>query len=242
MAEDIAVDTLEPSLPTAKVRRGLLHGEVVSRLRDMIIEGELAPGTKLRERILCERLGISRTPLREAFKVLAADGLVELHPSRGATVAKLRIEEIDEMFAVMGALEALSGELAAERISDETIAEIRVLHAQMLLHYTRGDLGAYFALNQQIHEAILDAAANPTLASIYRSLAGRVRRARYLANMSKTRWAEAVEEHEAILAALTARDGARLAGLLKQHLKNKGETVRESLLAESPTGEAAARD
>ncbi|HLI13954.1 MAG TPA: GntR family transcriptional regulator [Alphaproteobacteria bacterium] len=236
MSDDVSLSESPVPSVVMRIRRGSLHQEVVARLRDMIIEGELAPGEKLRERLLCERFGISRTPLREALKVLAADGLVELNPSRGALVARLKIEEIDEIFSVMGALEALSGELAAARITEEEIAEIRVLHAQMLLHYTRGELASYFALNQRIHERILEAARNPTLAAVYRNLAGRARRARYLANMSKRRWAQAVEEHEQILAALAARDGQTLATLLKAHLRNKGETVKEALAVADDAG------
>ena len=133
----------------------------------------------------------------------------------------------------MGALEALSGELACARISDEQIAAIGELHRKMVAHYQAGDLAAYFQANQQIHEAILEAADNMTLATQYRALAARVRRARYLANMSDGRWRQAVEEHEEILAALEAGDGARLARVLKQHLANKFETVRLWLEAQA---------
>jgi DNA-binding GntR family transcriptional regulator len=101
----------------------------------------------------------------------------------------------------------------------------------MVLHATRGELPEYFRLNQHIHEAIMAAARNPTLARLYRGLAGRVRRARYLANMSKPRWDQAIAEHEAILAALEKRDGMALGRVLEAHLRNKCETVKESFLA-----------
>jgi len=218
-----------------RIARTTLHDELVARLRDLIVEGELAPGTRVPERILCERFGVSRTPLREALKVLASEGLLELLPNRGATVARLTVADLEELFPVMGALEALAGELACARISDEEIAEIRALHYQMVLHYTRRELPAYFRLNQSIHERIMTAAGNPTLARMYRSLAGRIRRARYIANMSRARWERAVEEHEAILDALARRDAPRLARILKQHLQNKYETVKESLQAQDGT-------
>ncbi|MFQ5773002.1 MAG: GntR family transcriptional regulator [Kiloniellaceae bacterium] len=214
------------------IARASLHDALVERLRDMIIEGELAPGTRIPERTLCDRFGVSRTPLREALKVLASEGLLELSPNRGATVARLTIEDLDEMFPVMGALEALAGELACARITDGEIAEIRALHYQMVLHYTRRELPQYFRLNQRIHGLIMDAAHNPTLTRMYRGLSGRIRRARYVANMSKARWDRAVEEHEAILDALAHRDGIRLARILKLHLQNKCETVKDSLLME----------
>ena len=198
----------------------------------MIVEGELDANTRINEKMLCERFGISRTPLREALKVLASEGLVELMPNRGATVASFTSEDLDETFPIMGALEALSGELACQLISDTEIAEIRAMHYQMILHYQKGELHEYFHINQAIHEKILAAAHNTTLANIYRGLAGRVSPARFRANMSKPRWAEAVEEHEMILKALEARDGTSLSRLLKAHIANKRETVREALFPE----------
>lgn len=218
-----------------RIQRRSLHDEVADRLRAMIMEGELAPGSKVTERLLCERFGISRTPLREALKVLAAEGLLELTPNQGATVARITLEDVEEVFAVMGALEALSGELACARITDEQIAAIKATHYRMVVHYQRGELPDYFKLNQEIHEQILAAAGNPTLSSTYHSLARRIRQARYLANMSKDRWAQAVAEHESMLTALDRRDGEALARILKDHLRNKCETVKLALAERSAT-------
>ncbi len=219
--------------PAAPIARTSLHGELVARLRDLIVEGELAPNSRIPERALCERFGVSRTPLREALKVLASEGLLALLPNRGAVVSGLTVADLEEMFPVMGALEALAGELACAAISEEEIAEVRALHYQMVLHYKRGERPEYFRLNQRIHEKIFTAARNATLYNLYRGLAGRVRRARYIANMSPARWAQAVEEHEGILAALETRDGLGLAAILKLHLGNKCETVKEELLAQA---------
>ena len=227
---DIAdVSTAKPQ----PIARASLHDALVARLRDLIVEGELASGTRVPERALCERFGVSRTPLREALKVLASEGQLHLSPNRGATVAHVTLADVDEVFPVMGALEALAGELACARITDEQIAEVRALHYQMVLHYTRRELPQYFRLNQRIHELIMDAAGNATLSRLYRGLAGRIRRARYLANMSKVRWDQAVEEHDAILLALSQRDAAPLGRILKQHLHNKCETAKESLANDS---------
>ena len=223
---------VENEVEAVPIVRASLHEELVARLRDLIVEGELTPGARVPERTLCQRFGVSRTPLREALKVLASDGLLELLPNRGATVARLTAADLDEMFPVMGALEALAGELACARISDAELAEIRALHYQMVLHHTRGELPQYFRFNQRIHEAIMDAARNATLSRMYRSLAGRIRRARYVANMSQARWDQAVEEHEAILEALERRDGPALAQMLERHLRNKCETVKESFLVD----------
>jgi DNA-binding GntR family transcriptional regulator len=216
------MDTLAPG-------RESLHDRLVTGLRDLIVEGELLAGARVPERLLCERFGVSRTPLREALKVLASEGLVDLLPNRGARVARLSERDVDDMFQVMAALESLSGALACERASEAELAEIRALHYQMLAHYMRRQLPDYFKLNQAIHEAIMDAARNPVLKTTYLALAGRIRRARYLANMSEERWAEAVAEHEAILGALIVRDAPRLSQLLATHLKNKSEVVRSAI-------------
>jgi DNA-binding GntR family transcriptional regulator len=221
--------------PIMTIARRSLHTELVDRLHELIVDGTLQPGTKVPERELCERFGVSRTPMREALKVLAADGLVLLEPNRGAWVSKVTLEELEEVFPVMGALEALSGELACARITDEELGRVRKLHESMVRHYERGNLAAYFKANQAIHECILDAANNATLAQQYRPLAARLRRARYLANIAPKRWKKAVEEHEAILTALEKRDGPQLGKLLKQHLQNKFDTVRDWLLSQ-PAG------
>jgi DNA-binding GntR family transcriptional regulator len=206
-----------------------LHEKLVVLLRDLIVEGDIEPGARISERLLCERFGVSRTPLREALKVLASEGLVELLPNRGARIARLDDKDVADMFEVMAALEALAGRLACARIGEAALAEIRALHYQMLAHYMRRHLPEYFRLNQAIHEAIVEAAANPVLKATYLGLSGRIRRARYRANMSDERWAAAVAEHEEIMTALGARDGETLAAILDRHLRNKCIVVRDSL-------------
>ncbi|HSO08265.1 MAG TPA: GntR family transcriptional regulator [Pelomicrobium sp.] len=211
------------------IGRRPLHDEVAARLRDLITRGELSPGERLNERVLTERFGISRTPLREAIKVLSSEGLVELLPNRGAAVTRITRADAEDMFQVMAVLEALAGELACQRATEDDIAEVRALHYQMRAHHARGELAEYFQLNQRIHEKIIDCARNAALTGVYRGLSGRIRRARYMANLSRERWDHAVEEHEQILAALTRRDGEQLKALLRRHLENKLDVICASL-------------
>ena len=213
------------------IPRRSLHDELTERLRNLITRGDLSPGEKIPEKQLCNQFGVSRTPLREALKVLASEGIVTLRPNRGAMVSALTVEELDEVFPVMGALEALSGEIACQHITDREVRAIRKLHHTMLEHWERRELQPYFAINQKIHEAILEATRNDTLMSIYRGLSQRILSVRYIANMSERRWARAVEEHEAILVALEKRDGTRLSKILKTHLANKLATVKDWLTA-----------
>jgi len=226
--------TIDPA-PEKIVPNGqsTLHEDVVNKLRELIFDGQLADETRIPEKQLCARFGISRTPLREALKVLAREGLISLLPHRGARVVKLKPSDIDEVFPVMGALEAVAGEAACRNISEEGIAEIRALHYQMALHHTRGERADYFRLNQRIHEKIMEAAGNPTLSQIYKSLSLRIRRARYMANIPQQRWDQAMAEHELILQTLAARDGAKLGQLLKTHLLNKSEVVKATI-SDSP--------
>ena len=225
-------------LPTSDaISRRPLHSEVVERVRALIVHGELAPGERLNERILAERFNISRTPLREAIKILALEGLVKLLPNRGAEVTQLTRSTVEDMFQVMGVLEALAGELACKRASDAELAEIRALHNTMHQHFESSDRAAYFALNQRIHECIVGCAGNAELSAMYRNLAQRLHRARYMANFSRTRWSQAMQEHEEILDALENRDSARLNSIMKSHLQNKFNVI-EQWLAESETGAA----
>ena len=213
----------------APISRRPLHEEAVDRLRDLIIQGRLAPGARLNERVLCQQLGISRTPLREAFKVLATEGLVELLPNRGAIVAGLDPTRLEQTFAVMGALVALAGELACGNATVQQLDDIRALHYEMLAAHARGDLAGYFRHNQAIHLKLAEASGNPVLAHAYRQLNANVRRARYMANLSRERWDAAVREHEAILSALLARDAPRLKRLLAEHLGSKLASVLGAL-------------
>jgi len=220
-----------------KIVKGSLHDEAVARIRDLITEGELEPGSKISEKRLCELFGISRTPLREALKVLAKEGLLELLPNRGARVARPTPKDLADLFHVMGALEGLAGELACQNATEAARSEIRALHHEMLAHYVRRDRAAYFRANQAIHEAIIAAADNGVLSSLYGSLRGRIRPARFLANLSAERWDEAVREHGDILEALERRDGVRLRELLSQHLEHKHRALLAAAAEEKVAAE-----
>lgn len=213
----------------SRITRRSLHDAATERLRDMIIEGAFMPGERLSERELCERFGISRTPLREALKVLASEGLVDLRPNRGAAIAPLTLAELEQTVEVLAALEALAGGLAARRASDADLAEVKALHYEMLAHHARGDLPSYFKCNQAIHRRIMQATYNAPLAATYQGLNARIRRFRYMANLSRERWDTAVAEHERILDALVNRDEARLSHLLAQHLRDKCAHVKATL-------------
>lgn len=207
-------------------RQALPH-QAATRLRSMLIEGVIAPGAKLNERELCEQLRISRTPLREAIKMLASEGLVELLPNRGAVALSLNEQDVIDTFEVMANLEAQSGELAAVRITDDELAEIKALHYEMLASFTRRDLPRYYALNAQIHERINAATKNPVLVRTYAQLNARLQALRFRSNQDGQKWQHAVQEHEQMIIALEQRDAAAMRKVLLEHLNNKRDAVLE---------------
>jgi DNA-binding GntR family transcriptional regulator len=209
------------------IPRQVLHQEVAVRLRQRIVEGQLAPGAKLNERELAELLSVSRTPLREAIKMLAAEGLVELLPNRGAVVAQMSAQDVADTFEVIAGLEGQSGELAAQRITEAELAEIRALHYEMMAAHTRRDLPTYYRLNAQIHTQINAAARNPVLAQTWRTVNARLQALRFRSNFDEAKWKRAVKEHERMVELLAARDAAGLRALLVEHLMHKRDAVLE---------------
>jgi len=213
------------------IPRQVLHQEVAVRLRQRIVEGHLAPGAKLNERELSESLHVSRTPLREAIKMLAAEGLVELLHNRGAVVAQMSQQDVADTFEVIAGLEGQSGALAAQRITDDELAEIRALHYEMLAAYTRRDLPTYYSINAQIHTLINAAARNPVLTQTWRTVNARLQAMRFRSNVDEAKWKRAVKEHERMVELLAQRDANALRELLTQHLEHKRDAVLELMRA-----------
>jgi len=214
---------------TVAGNRRPLAERAADQLRRFVLDGTLAPGERLGEVALSARLGVSRTPLREAFKILAREGLVVLEPNRGARVAPLDLAELEHTVEVMAALEELVGRLAAVRIGEAELVALRETHRAMRQAFEARDLDRYFTANQAIHLGLVAACRNPVLEEQYRTLNARILRYRHAANLSPARWAEAMAEHEAILEALEARDGGRLGVLLARHLEHKLRPLRERL-------------
>ena len=186
----------------------------------MILSGELPPGSRLREVQLCDQLGVSRTPVREALRTLAAEGLVDLLPNRSVVVSQLHAPDLEHLFLVFGAIEGLAAELACRRITEGEIAEIGRLLAEMIDYHSHQQRAPYMQINQTIHRRTVEIAANPVLYSVWQSLVPRVERARALANLDTGRWTGALFEHTKMFTALAARDGELLARLTREHFLN----------------------
>jgi DNA-binding GntR family transcriptional regulator len=224
---------------TLKLKRMGLHERAAARMRAMIIRGELPPGSPTQETKLSESLGVSRTPLREAMKVLAAEGLVELRPNRSPRIADLNIAGVFELFEALAGIERLAAELAAQRATTRELQRLRILQNRMESYHQGRKLDEYFAINGEIHSLIVKAARNAPLREAHETLLSRAERARYLALGAERRWSNSVEEHAAILVALEAHDSETAGRLLCLHVQRTGTALWEVLAKTRPNRSAA---
>lgn len=208
------------------VVRHTLHDVLVERIRDMIIGGDLASGTRIHEGQLGVALGVSRTPLRESLKFLASEGLIDLVPGRGAVVHQLTPKDVRNMLDVIGALEILAGRLACRNASDQGITEVRGIHDRMMALYADRQRLEYYKHNQAIHSAIARLSDNEFLISSHDAIQSRLKRIRFIGNEAPENWAGAVREHIEMIAALERRDEDTLAEVLGRHLEQTWIRVR----------------
>ncbi|WP_232628354.1 GntR family transcriptional regulator [Methylobacterium sp. Leaf118] len=224
------MNRIEPSIG---ISRRYLHDEVADRMRELINDGELEPRARVNESELTERFGISRTPLREAIKILATEGLLELLPNRGARVASISRTELEEMIEVVAGLEATACDIACRVITEAELAAIEARHEAMMVAWRGRHEAEYFRLNREIHEAIMLASRNAKLRSLYIGLTGRIQRTRYSAHQTDEQWARAVDEHERMIPLLRDRNGDALAALMRKHIRSKKPVIAATYGEES---------
>jgi DNA-binding GntR family transcriptional regulator len=204
-----------------------LHDEVAAQLRDRIFAGELMPGTFLDEARLAEELQISRTPLREALKVLTAEGLVRHEPRRGCFVNEVTEQDLDEIFPVLALLEGRCAREAAVNASDADLQELEVLHDKLNRHAKARRINEYYAANFAIHEAIITLANNRWLALVIGDLRKIVKLARLQQLHAPGRLDQSLSEHMAVFAALKARDPEGAEAAMRTHLTRQRVALRE---------------
>lgn len=194
---------------------------VREELENAIAWGEFSPGSRLDETALAARFGVSRTPVREALQQLAAAGLIEIRPRRGATVAVASPERLYEMFEVMAELEAMCARLAARRVSAEGLSALKEAQARCGEHL--GEPDAYYAANEAFHQAIYHLSGNGFLASEAASLQKRLRPYRRLQLRVRNRVSTSFSEHDTIIRHLEAGDGEAAAASMRDHVRVQGE-------------------
>ena len=195
-----------------------LYEQVAERLRTRIYAHELAPGAWIDEQALADEFGISRTPMREALKVLASEGLVQLKPRRGCYVAEMSERDIDEIFPVLALLEGRVAEEASRRLTDADFARLEIIHADLERSVAANDADSFFVTNQTFHNALQELAGNRWLSQV-------IADSRKFLNLTRRdslrldgRLKQSAAEHRAILAALKARDAANAARHMHDHI------------------------
>lgn len=206
--------------------------QVAGILRDRIVKGDLAPRDRLVERRLSAELSVSRTPVREALKLLEADGLIEISLHRGAQVVPYLPDDALRLFDVISVLEGLAARRLVALLTPAIMLRLEELHAQMIGYYHNGRSQQYFDINTVIHDLIVETCGNPVLAETHKRLIARARRGRFLAIMDPDRMAQAVSEHETVMRAFRDRDADAAARIWEQHLRHTGTTVTEVLRAQ----------
>jgi DNA-binding GntR family transcriptional regulator len=212
-----------PLTPAASLSRRALYEDVAERLRAQIFARELEPGAWIDEMKLAADYGISRTPLREALKVLAAEGLVAMKPRRGAYVAEMSRDDVTQVYHLLALLESDAAAAVARHASDEQIATLRSLHERLEKQVRQRD--AFFAVNEQFHIALLHAAGNRWRLQIVTDLRKVMKLNRHHSLFKQGRLADSLAEHRALMAALEAREAAKAAKLMREHFANGVEAA-----------------
>ena len=204
-----------------------LHQEVAGTLREQIFAGQLAPGSFLDESALCESLQISRTPLREALKVLTAEGLLRHEPRRGCFVNEVTEQDLDDIFPVIALLEGRCAYEAARRATDADLAALATLHDRLNGHARAGRINDYYATNFTIHEAIILLANNRWLALAIADLRKILKLARLQQLHAPGRLTQSLSEHMTVFAALRSRDSEGAEAAMRTHLLRQREALRD---------------
>lgn len=205
---------------------------VADILRDRIVKGVLPAGARIVERKLSAELDVSRTPIREALKLLQADSLIDISRHKGAQVTQYSAAQALDLFDVIASLESLAAERLAQRMTDAQLDRLEHLHAAMLTRHHAGEADAYFDINSEIHDTILSGCGNPILQQMHTKMMARARRGRFMAIMDPDRLATAVQEHEEIMAAFRSRDPEAARRIWRIHLLNTGQSVSDLLRRE----------
>jgi len=206
---------------TERILSQALYMQVADRLRDQIYQHELTPGDAIDEMALCERFGISRTPLREALKVLNSEGLIELIPRRGSFVRSMDIEELNELFPVMVVLEGLCAREAVENCEPEDLQKLKQMHEKLEDFAKQGDIDGYYEQNFVFHQAVQDLSGNKWLQRVIGDLRKVLRLARHMQLTIPGRLENSLEEHRNIMLAFKNNDPDLADQNMQDHLKQQ---------------------
>jgi DNA-binding GntR family transcriptional regulator len=206
---------------TERIQSQALYMQVADRLRDQIYKNELQPGSAIDEMALCERFGISRTPLREALKVLDSEGLVELIPRKGSYVRSMDVDELNELFPVMAVLEGLCAREAVVNCTQPALDQLLTMHQKLEEYAAEGNIDAYYEQNFVFHQAIQDLSGNKWLQRVIGDLRKVLRLARHMQLTIPGRLEASLEEHRRIIDAIKSHDPDMADQTMQNHLKQQ---------------------
>jgi DNA-binding GntR family transcriptional regulator len=223
-----------PALPFRKpvnalIDRKTLADELVGHLRNMISSGQLRAGSRISVIGLSGRFGVSRTPLREAIKMLAVEGLVIMSPNKSAIVARPSLERVDELIPILSALEVLAGELACARIDERGLQQLRLLHQCCVDAFERKDVSSYMDNDAAMRNLIFELAANRKLNDVYRILHAQLRLPILVGN-SLPEWSKAVHEQGQILQALEMKNADMCSIVTRRYMRHR-VAILQALIA-----------
>lgn len=225
----------------ARIVQKILYQEVADRLRGMIQAGELRAGEWIDEVSLTASLGISRTPLREALKVLVAEGLLRIEPRRGCFVNELSGRDLENIFPLMAMLEGRCAFEAALKVTDADLRRLEPLHRDLRRYAEQGSIDEYYAANARIHVAIQDLADNRWLSGLIDNLRQVLSLSRHRSLSYPGRVDESCAEHLAIFAALKARDPEGAEAVTRKHLMRQLDALRALARRDEPAADTPAR-
>lgn len=212
-------------MSNAQIAPTALYEQVAERLRGRIFAHELEPGSWIDEQALAEAYGISRTPLREALKVLAAEGLVTLKPRRGCYVTELSTQDLDDIFPVIGLLESRCAYIAAEKATQADLRRLEAIHWRLEQHAAENDVDAFFNANQDFHLAVQEVSGNRWLMQVIDDLRKVLKLVRHDSLLRAGRLEQSLEEHRAIMAAIRSGDAVQSEARMREHLQHGREAV-----------------
>lgn len=208
-----------------KIQVTTLHQEVALQIQEMIYSGELQKGVKIDEKRLSEMLGVSRTPIREALRILSSEGLIVLVPHKGAFVSEFTAKQIKDMFEVMSVLEGTAARQATINMTREQFVRIDSLHNQLEVHYQNRDHKSYLEINNTLHLYIQEIAGNEALNSVVRALRQKILIYRHKQLYQPDRFNQSIQEHRSLLHAFSNRDSSSAEAVIKHHLIAQAEAL-----------------
>jgi DNA-binding GntR family transcriptional regulator len=210
-----------------------LREQIVSSLRDSIIKGELTPGQKLTEPELAERLGISRTPIREAFRQLESEGFLTVMPRRGAVVSRITRKEVEDFYELKSLLEGYAARVGAEKITEKGIEKLKRINEQLSELAEKGDVEGFFHKNDEFHNTFISYCGNEKLLELRDVMVRKFIRFRLGKYSIPGKLMDSVKQHRNIIRALARKDGRLAEAVVLEHALLSGEELAERVESNS---------